>query len=122
MSKNDPVHPIIDRPYEYEIVGFSYERDIHDWENTHFDLALRKGNVIRRLRFLSPRNIKISRLPQCIGMVILDVSSRQMEGINVEVANYENCEGSVELWARDVIDLDEAQSNAAQDGQQSVPT
>ena len=108
MIDDDPPHPIIEKLYEYEIIGFSYERDPHDWHDCHFDLVLKKDKIIRRLRFLSPQNLHIGGgLPSCSGMLILDVSQRQLEGLNVRVVNYENSEPAVELWAREVIDLDE---------------
>ena len=94
------------RPFEYSIVSFHFERDLEDWRSSYFDLTLRKDDIVRRLRFLSPSNIRIADVWNNGGMVILDISARQLDSLNVEVANFENATGSIELYARDVIDLD----------------
>lgn len=94
------------RPFEYSIVSFHFERDLEDWRDSYFDLTLRKGNVTRRLRFLAPSNIRIRDIGNNGGMFILDISSRGWEDKNVEVVNLEMGEGSIELYARDVTDLD----------------
>lgn len=39
------------------------------------------------------------------GLAIRDVRARQMEGIGAEVYNFENDEGPVEFFARDVSEL-----------------
>ncbi len=108
--KQDSQHPIIERPFEYSIVAFYFERDFEDGRESYFDLTLRKGNVTRRLRFLAPSNIRIGDVWNNSGMVILDISARQWDGLSVEIANFENAEGSIELCARDVIDLDEEET------------
>ena len=63
MSKlehdSDPYHPIIDRPWEYHIVGFCFIRDLTDQLNARIDLTLQKGSDIRRLRFLGVQDISI---------------------------------------------------------------
>lgn len=102
----DPQHPIIEQPFEYSITSFHFERDFEDWRESYFDLTLRKGQVVRRLRFLSPTNICVGDIWNNGGMVILDISARQLDGLNVEIANFENSETSISLYARDVIDLD----------------
>lgn len=106
MNEQDPQHPIIESPHQYAILAYNYERNIEDWRDSHFDLTLRKGDVTRRLRFLSPTHIRIGDVENNGGMVILDVRRRQLDGINVEVANFENAAGTIELYARDVTDLD----------------
>jgi hypothetical protein len=61
--------------------------------------------AIRRLRFLSPREISLSAPHMNWGLAIAAVRQRQMEGIGVEVYNFENSQGSAEYYARDVIDV-----------------
>lgn len=103
--EQDLRHPIIENPHQYSIVTFHFESN-EDWRTSYFDLTLRKDDIVRRLRFLSPSRIRIADIWNNGGMVILDISARQLDGLNVEVANYENHQGSIELYARDVIDLD----------------
>ena len=41
------------------------------------------------------------------GLAIRDVRARQMEGIGVEVYNFENSEAPIEFFARDVTEAPE---------------
>lgn len=110
--EGDPDHPIIDAPWEYEIVGFIFERSLFDEFESYIDLKIQREGVVRNLRFLSPQNLTIdSGFPSSEGLSILDVSSRQMQGINIWVYNYENSGGCPQFWARDVIDLDQVDNN-----------
>jgi hypothetical protein len=103
-SREDPRHPIIERPWQYRIVSFSYV----EGSEPYVDLALRKGDTTRRLRFLSPQGIEIENgFPSTTGgMCILDVQARGLEGIGVRLADFEASWGKVTLWARAVVDLD----------------
>jgi hypothetical protein len=105
----DPDHPIIERPWEYQILLFCYHHDPDDWRNSYIDLSLGRGTTVRRLRFLGPQELQIERgcFPQPTGgMCILDVRHRQLEGIGVRVADFEASLGAVTFWAREVTDLD----------------
>lgn len=105
----DPDHPIIDRPWEYEILSLCYHNDAKDWRASYLDLTLARGSIVRRLRFLAPQDFAIEKgcFPQSTrGMCILDVRHRQLGYINVRVADFEGTRGAVTFWARDVIDLD----------------
>jgi hypothetical protein len=101
----DPDHAIIERPFEYTIVEFSYIRPL-DGSEPFVDLGLFKGGVLRRLRFFDPREIRITEgFPNSSGLAILDVSSRQMDRLRVRVINFEASDGCPEFWARDVVEL-----------------
>jgi hypothetical protein len=101
----DPNHPVIERPFEYEIVEFSYIRPL-DGSEPYIDLGLVKGDTLRCLRFFDPRDIRITEgFPNSSGLAILDVSSRQMDRLGVRVINFEASDGCPEFWARDVVDL-----------------
>lgn len=106
--QRDPDHPIIERLWEYRIERFCYE-NCQDYDQSFIDLTLRKGACVKRLRFLSPRDLKIEEgFPgQTGGMEILDVRHRQLEGIGVRVGDFEAMMGAVTFWAAEVIDLDE---------------
>jgi hypothetical protein len=55
-------------------------------------LILSKGSEVRRLRFLSPRGFSVDEgfePDDYIGLQILDVTGRQLEGIAVEVSRQE---------------------------------
>lgn len=104
----DPDHPIIERPFEYEIVVFCYHHDPDDSRNSYLDMALQRGTTVRRLRFLQPQDLEIEKgFPRPTrGMCILDVRHRHMDGMNVRVADFEASWGKVTFWAREVLDLD----------------
>lgn len=104
----DPDHPIIDRPFNYQIVLFCYHNDPDNPRNAYLDLTLQRGTSVRRLRFLQPQDLEIEKgFPKPTGgMCILDVRHRQLDGINVRVADFEASLGRVTFWAREVLDLD----------------
>lgn len=103
----DPDHPIIDKPLQYQIVEFCYHHDPDDVGNSYVDMTLRRGDTLRRLRFLGPQELEIEKgFPQPTqGMCILDVRHRQLDGIGVRVADFEASWGKVTFWAHEVIDL-----------------
>lgn len=108
MLNKDPDHPIIDQPWQYSIVDFHVHAD-SDTGESFIDMTLRREGVQRRLRFLDPQNIVIDEgcFPQPTGgMQILDVSHRQLDGLTVEVGDFENEGGAVTFCARQVVDLD----------------
>ena len=103
-----PIHPIIDRPHEYDITRFDYHIDPDEPRNSFIDLTLRRGSAERHLRFLRPQKLVIDEgFPSPTrGMIILDIRDRLWEDLRVEVADFEASHGSVTFYAADVIDLD----------------
>lgn len=103
-----PIHPIIHRPHEYEIVRLDYHHDLNYRLGSFLDLTLSRGGVTRRLRFFQPQRLVIEEgFPSSThGMVILDISHRQWDGLRVEVADFEASCGSITFCAAKVIDLD----------------
>lgn len=47
-SEGDPDHPIIDAPFRWELVEFTYRRAAA-WEESYIDLVLARDGVERRL-------------------------------------------------------------------------
>ncbi len=103
---DDPHHPILDRPYEYEIADLRYHVGL-DGSEPFLDLTLVLGPTSRRLRFWSPQNLAIEPgFPASTGgMVILDIRARQLDGLNVQVADWEASNGTITFFARDVVEL-----------------
>jgi hypothetical protein len=101
-----PEHPVLEDAWKHELVGFHYDGLA---DEPYIDLVLRHAETkaIRRLRFLSPREISLNGPHMNWGLAIADVRQRQMGGIGVEVYNFENSQGSAEFYARDVIDVTE---------------
>ena len=104
---DSPIHPIIERPHTFDIVRFEYHCE--DMLGTHLDLTLKRGDEVRRLRFMNPQSLRIGEgFPQSThGLVILDIRHRQWEGLGVEVDDCENSNGSITFVAAEVVDLDE---------------
>lgn len=100
----DPDHPILPEAWKHELVGFHYDGMS---DEPFLDLVLRHADTraIRRLRFFSPTELRIGQPRMNWGLAIRDVRARQMEGIGVEVYNFENSEASIEFVARDVAEL-----------------
>ncbi|MCC7063385.1 MAG: hypothetical protein IT456_11310 [Planctomycetes bacterium] len=103
----DPDHPIISKPWECSIGEFHYHVGL-DGSEPFLDLSLHRGEVVRRLRFWSPQQLKIEDgFPSPThGMAILDVGGRGLEGLRVRVVDFEASGGAVTFWARCVVDLD----------------
>ena len=110
MCDFDPDHPIIDAPHEFEIATFHYETPFSGGE-AYIDLHLLRGGERRRLRFICPQQLRIEEgFPAPThGMRIKDVSSRGLDGLNVQVVDVEASWGAMTFWARDVFDLDESE-------------
>ena len=104
----DPDHPIIERPWEYQLTEFHYHYDPDDRGASFIDMTLEKGEIVRRLRFWSPRSLRIEEgFPVATGgMEIKDVRRRQMQGLGVYVGDFEASSGAVNFWADEVVDLD----------------
>jgi len=82
-------------------------RKLTNAEGSYIDLTLVKGDQVRILRFYDPINIKIEEgFPSPTrGMQIIDVRSKQLEGIGVEVSDFEASWGAIKFLARKVVDL-----------------
>ncbi|MGC4031626.1 MAG: hypothetical protein QM754_07825 [Tepidisphaeraceae bacterium] len=102
-----PAHPIIDKPWQFEIVRFDFHRDPGDRRSSYLDLWLRRGEELRKLRFLQPRSIQIEEgFPsRTNGMAILDVSSLGWEDVAVQVTDFEASNGAVTFYAKDVVEV-----------------
>jgi hypothetical protein len=104
----DPDHPILADPFRWDLLEFVYRRDPNDYRESHIDMTFGREGLVRRLRFYAPQDLEMSRgLPNAFGMCILDVSGRQLEGIAVRVANFEQSYGAPRFWAARVVDLDD---------------
>ena len=116
----DPDHPILPAPYSWELIEFVYRRDPHDWRESYIDMVFARNGEERRLRFFAPQDLEMSRgLPNSFGMCILDVRGRQLEGLRVRVANFEQSYGAPSFWAARVVEVTEqrhAEPGAAADG------
>lgn len=100
----DPDHPILQRPWEWELTEFCYRTN--DGAEPHLDLVFEKGEVRKKLRFFSPRDIRISEgFSSTMGLIILDVRGRKLDGLGVQVTNYEAHGGPPEFWAREVEEI-----------------
>ena len=107
MYDGDPDHSIIEHPCRYHVVGFCFHRTLDDTEESYIDLSLQHGQVVRRLRFFSPRDVSIEEgFPEGSGMYIADVRLRDLDGLGVRVGDFEAMGGAIRFWARTVIDLD----------------
>ena len=106
-KQEDPIHSIVARPWEYEIqsLGF-YQSPTGEFE-TFIDLSLKRGDVLRQLRFYSPHELEIEKgFPAGTGgFCIYDVSARGLEGLGVRVGDFEASRGAVRFWAREVIEI-----------------
>ncbi len=101
-------HSIIKAPHNYRLIYFFYNCKSKNYLDHFIDIHLKNNNIIRRLRFIAPINLKIEKgFPLSTGgMEILDVSKNQLENINIEVRDFEANQGSITFDAKEIIDLD----------------
>lgn len=76
------------------------------------DLELSKGEKILRLRFTNPTELRIrSSIAggfENLGIYIDDIQDWQREGVSVKVGDFDDSGESIQFYARNVIDLDDA--------------
>lgn len=98
------LHPILDRPHEYVVCDFRYRIDREDPSVSFIEMTLRKNSDSVTLRFWQPINLKIEEgFPQTTGgMVFYDREADGLEGIKVEVADFESSWGAITFCARSV--------------------
>lgn len=96
-EKEDPIHPIVKRPWEYEILSFGFYRSPSGEFESFIDLTLKNSDALRHLRFYSPRELEIEKgFPaRTGGFCIYEVSDRSMEGLNIRVSDFEASWGAV---------------------------
>lgn len=103
-------HPVLKNPWEYEIVGFSYRRDMQATQESTLELTLAKDGITKKLRFTDPRDIKVEPPFPNVGgpsdIYIADISERGWEGIAIEVGGVEQ-DARISFCARDVFKIDE---------------
>jgi hypothetical protein len=104
----DPDHPILPEPWRWELVEFTFKSESNDWRESYVDLVFAKHEYRKRLRFFAPQDIEISRgCPTSSGLCILDVSKRQLDGLTVRVACFEQSWGTPTFWAARVEEIPE---------------
>jgi len=98
------LHPILDRPHEYDIGDFRYHVDRDVPSESFIEMTLWKNTDSVTLRFWQPINLKIEEgFPQPTrGMVFYDLAADGLEDIRVEVADFECSWGSLTFCARSV--------------------
>jgi len=110
-SEDDPIHPILENSFLWDLVEFSYHRDAFDRSQSFIDLVLARDSVKRRLRFFAPQEVELTRgIPNASGLLILDVSARQMEGLGVRVTSFEPDWCVPTFWASHVVEVTEDSS------------
>lgn len=100
-------HNIIDKPFQYKIIGFIYNSFSEDNLENYIEMHLEKDYKIKRLRFHNPTKLKIEEgFPSATGgMEILDISSNGWENVNIEVGDFESSNGSIKFYAKTVIEV-----------------
>ena len=98
----DPMHPIIERPWEYEITHVDWKAG-GGVDQANIDITFQKGSKVRCLRFLNPVEVQI-HLPGsfpvgCGEMAITDVRGRGLENIGVRISEFGASGSPIHLWA-----------------------
>jgi hypothetical protein len=110
-QREDPIHSIVERPWDYEILSLSFYRSPSGEFEPFLNLTLKHGEALRHLRFYSPRELEIEKgFPaKTGGFCIYDVAARGLEGLGVRVGDFEASWGAVRFWAREVVEIGQFQ-------------
>lgn len=99
-------HPIVAEPWSYRVEDFHHG----EGEGGSFvDLVLRRGDDVRRLRFLDATEVDYRAdlgARASSGMAILSVPHPELDGVGVRVTDRDEEGSALYLWAADVVDLD----------------
>lgn len=105
-----PDHPILDRPWEWQIERFSCRTDQFA-RLTVLDVGFVRNGQRRVLRFSDPQDVTIQfdgKFPiPCGEMAIRDISHRQLEGLSVCVTEFGASGSPLHLYARSVHEVRE---------------
>lgn len=108
---DDPLHPILSECWEYEVVGFSYQRP-PDGTEPYVDLTVRRDVETRTLRFWGPREIQLAQLYRLPRIFIHDVSARGFAHLTLRVDDEASGPDAVRFWARAVEELEPSATRA----------
>lgn len=101
VDVDDPLHPILDTPLDYDIVQLLLR--CGDVAEPFIDFTLARASVRRRLRFIGPRVLQVDKafeeFPR--GLEIRDISARAIGGLNVHV---QGAQGALSFWAKMVLE------------------
>ena len=99
-------HSVVEKPHLYDISYFSYNQ-AEDPTESIIELHLKLNDELVKLKFVGPRELEIEKgFPYATrGMFIEDVSSHQLDGINVFVGDFESNHGAIQFWAYSVEKL-----------------
>jgi len=100
-------HPILDKAYQYDIIGFNYDSSSYDFSEHTLEITFRKNDIVKKLKFIGPGELSIETgFPLSTGgLAILDITNHQLEKFNVQVIDEEASHGAVVFYAKDVFEI-----------------
>lgn len=104
---SEAYHSIIQRPWEFKIKKFHYDCTSEDSLEHFIDIQFVKGDEIRNLRFIGPKQLKIEEgFPYpTSGLAIMDIRNRGLEDINIRVTDFEATTGAITFYAKYLIEI-----------------
>ena len=109
MQTKEPLHPILDQPWSWEITGLQWCASGQLAPSSFLDVTFLRDGTTRRLRFVDPQDLVLelsSPYPaHCGDMVILDIRGRQLDGLGVQATDAGADGTPLRLYARDVTDV-----------------
>jgi hypothetical protein len=100
-----PDHPVLKKACTYKLMEFCYHGVAWEPDDHYLEIVLKREDEIVKLRFDRPQQLRINEyFPTQLGLFIANVSSHQLEGIAIEVGDFEN--GSIHFFAKSVRRLD----------------
>lgn len=105
----DPCHPLLPYPYTSALVEFTIRSHPTNLLETNIDLLFAREGAERRLRFLSPREVKVpvGQMGSWCRVYLADVRARQTDGILVRVGSFEPDWCVPSFWVSSVAEVAE---------------
>ncbi|MFO0796989.1 MAG: hypothetical protein U0804_05890 [Gemmataceae bacterium] len=109
LLDSDRPHALFPYPVYWGLIEFTYRGDPKVWRESFVELVFDIGGGERRFRFFAPTRAGMAgRLPIRTGVLVLDITARQWEGVSVMVCPVEPMQNdTVEFVAADVVEVNE---------------
>jgi hypothetical protein len=109
LLDDDRPHALFPYPVLWGLTEFTYHGDPKDWRESFIDLVFDAADGERRFRFFAPNRVGLAaHLPFRSGVLVLDITARQWEGMLVLVCPVEPMQNdAVEFAAASVIEVNQ---------------
>ena len=90
--------------FKFRIIEFYYNCSSEDYLEHYIEIGFKKEQELHKLRFEAPSLLEINEeFPHLTaGLIIDDISDRQLENLNLSVDTFENSSRTISFLAKNV--------------------